>query len=169
MLAVGEDGASTIAAWLRSRGWTVEDVTSDSDWRRRDVDLLVSGIKRNQQHTVEIKTDTHDSGNIYLELSVGKNPGCVFKSRAEIWAYWFPNQGRLYLMQLPKLQLWLVEHVKEYPLKYVRSKQGKRRWSATGIAVPALTLVEAGIAGEFLLHDTRHTTDDATGRERETA
>lgn len=131
--------------FFRKRGWRVEDVQDDKDWQRRDVDLLVNG------KSTEVKTDTHKTGNLFLEISVGDKPGCVFQSRAEVWCYLFPLQNKLYLIELPKLQLWLFQNASSYRTKRVKSAQSGRVWYAEGIAVPLTTLEEALVAHLFYI------------------
>lgn len=140
---VGAIGVSILVNFFRKRGWRVEDVEDDKDWRRRDVDLLVNG------KSTEVKTDTHKTGNLFLEITSDGKPGCVFQSRAEVWCYLFPLQNKLYLIELPKLQLWLFQNAKDYRTKRVKSTQSGRVWYAEGIAVPLVTLEEALVAHLF--------------------
>lgn len=137
---VGMEGMKRIVAFLSSRGLEVVDVEKDKHWRRRDVDLIVNG------RTMEVKTDLHTTGNLYLELTCDGKPGCVFKSRAEVWAYWFPVLDILLFIRLPELQHWLMEHASEYARSNIRSHRKQSSWKAHGIAVPIVHLLDADIA-----------------------
>lgn len=152
-MAVGDEGVRFIQDYLTSRKYLVEDVTGNRDYQRQDIDLRVKGQRKQAWRTVEVKTDTYTSGNIYLELANGKNPGCVFKSRAEIWAYWFPNLSILLWISLPALQLWLALHLHEYERKKVMSGRGKGRWMVEGIAVPIRDLLDADVASGMRVGD----------------
>lgn len=145
-IAVGDTGVAFVSEYLKAHKYLVEDVTKDRDYQRQDIDLRVKGQRKQAWRTVEVKTDTYTNGNIYLELSAGRNPGCVFKSRAEIWAYWFPNLNVLLWINLPSLQLWLALHLHEYERKLVMSRRGKGRWAVEGIAVPISDLLDAEVA-----------------------
>lgn len=143
-LAMGAEGVETVAGMLRRAGYEVVDVTEDDTFQRQDIDLRVRGKRWN---TVEVKTDSYDTGNIFLELSTGTSrPGCVFQSRAQWWLYWLPKLNVLLRINLPRLQLWLLTHAANYPQHIVRSKRGNRYWTIRGITVPWTHLVTAGVA-----------------------
>jgi hypothetical protein len=145
-LIAGEAGELRFVHLMRSRGHQVEDVRDITAWQKRDVDYIV-GSK-----FVEVKTDFHDTGNIFIEL-VGSNnrPGCIFKSRADLWAYLFPDRDEGYLINIPELLLWLVDFAGEYERHAITTVDGYDRWTVLGIAVPIVQLTEAGIARRFRL------------------
>lgn len=67
---------------------------------------------RTLTHSVEVKTDTWDTGNFYLELvaNVGKaKPGWMFSSEAEWLAYIVVPTHKLYFMPLEELRDWYIE------------------------------------------------------------
>jgi hypothetical protein len=151
-IAIGERGVQAVMSYLRQHGYHVDDVTNDKDWQARDIDLLVRGKRKKRWRSVEVKVDSYVSGNVYLELvsSYGR-PGCVFKSRADVWCYWLSSLGILLLIDLPALQLWLLDHSRDYKRSQVTSIKGNARWSVQGIAVPYETLVAARVAVEVRL------------------
>ena len=144
---VGAEGVAAVASFLRQRGYVVEDVSEDRDYQTQDIDLRIRGKRQQRWRTVEVKTDTYTSGNLFLELtsSSGK-PGCVFKSRAQWWCYWLSQLGVLLVIDLPALQYWLLENGHAYERKTVMSRRGKSVWSIEGIAVPWMELCHAKVA-----------------------
>ena len=136
-----------VSALLQVRGWSVEDVSADGDYQAQDVDLVVQPPESSRHLTVEVKTDTYTTGNIFLELSSSSGkPGCVFKSRAQVWLYWLRELGVLLHIDLPALQLWLLEHHEDYQRRRVHSKRGTSGWSVEGLLVPYQDLLAAGVA-----------------------
>lgn len=152
---VGERGTVAVAEYLRRNGCTFEDVTDDPDYRTQDIDFRVKRGRQRRWRTVEVKTDLHTTGNFFFESRTNKGlPGCVFKSRAQVWMYWFPLLGKMYIIELPALQLWLVENAARYASAPVTSVRGNRRWGVDGWKVPIVDLVDAGIAGEVVLEES---------------
>lgn len=160
-IEVGERGVRRVAQYLRSHGYEVEDVAEDKDFQSQDIDLRVRGQRKQRWRTVEVKTDTYESGNVFLELkSSTGTPGCVFKSRAQWWLYYLPALGVLLFINLPKLQLWLMENEWRYERKEVGSRRGRGKWSVEGIALPWTELVSEGLAAKVKLEDTDETSVD---------
>lgn len=146
-LDIGSVGVRQLMSYLTDQGYRIEDVTADPDYQDQDIDLRVRLPRQRKWRTVEVKTDTYKSGNIFLELVTGRGkPGCVFKSRAQYWAYLLPKLGLLLWIDLPALQLWTCAHATDYEPKKVTSKRGGAVWTVTGIAVPWQELVSDGVA-----------------------
>lgn len=145
-LAVGEAGARRFTAVMRACGQNVTDVQADKWFRKRDIDLLVG------EQMVEVKTDLHDTGNVFIELVGGSGkPGCIFASRADTWAYIFPLEDVFYFIRVPEMLLWLIDFSREYERKAITSHRGKQRWTVLGIAVPIKRLLEDGVAHRYYL------------------
>ena len=68
-LARGRQGEILVTKALREMGHTVEDVTKDSDYWKKDIDLIVDG------GTLEVKSDWNmgKTGNIVLEMRKREN------------------------------------------------------------------------------------------------
>lgn len=138
-LAVGDVGVDLLVAHLQAHGHVIEDLTKGKAAQDRDIDLVVDGV------AVEVKSDTHRMTNLFLELTCGNKPGCVFKSRADYWAYVFPREKTYYWIALPELQWWVATHMGDYQPVVIRSHRNKSLWKATGIAVPIRDLEASGI------------------------
>lgn len=139
MARVGNIGVALLTKHFRAEGTEVVDVTADTRWRERDVDLIVGGAM------VEVKTDTHKPKNIFIELTCAGRPGCVFMSRADYWAVVFPDSGTFHWIALPELQHWICHNVGNYTPVVIRSHRKKAQWEAVGICVPVTDLKTAGV------------------------
>lgn len=147
-LRVGDVGVRRLVRTLKHDNADVTNLTKDKAYQQRDVDLIVNGL------LVEVKTDTHPSENLFLELTCGDKPGCVFKSRADIWAYAFPREDLCYWISLPELQWWTALHMGDYKPVVIKSHRNKSRWKATGIAVPVAHLrLDGLVVQEFQLDE----------------
>lgn len=145
-LAVGEAGERRFVSLMRSFGQPVTDLRQDTWYRKRDIDYRVG------KNTVEVKTDMHSTGNVFIELVGGSGkPGCIFASRADMWAYLFPLEDTFYFIRVPELLLWLIDYSREYERKAITSHRGKRKWTVLGIAIPVKRLLEDGVAHRYYL------------------
>lgn len=139
----GELGEQLLIQHLRAQGHAVEDVSADWVWRKRDIDLLVDG------QMVEVKTDSHDPKNLFLELTISGKPGCVFISRAQAWVVVYPKAAVAYWVELPYLQWWLLSHQGDYRPIVVKSHRSYAdrtvNWQVVGIAVPVADLIRDGV------------------------
>jgi hypothetical protein len=133
----------SLISHLRRLGHNVIDLSDVPSFQERDIDLVVDG------QNVEVKSDFYKSENVFLEVTCNRRPGCVFKSRADYWLYYYPLTGKCYRLPLAKLQWFLSLHMNDYEEKLVgesyREDTG-RTWYASGRAVPIADLIEAGVA-----------------------
>lgn len=143
--AVGRRGEEVVIAWLRERGYEVEDVSASPLWRQRDVDVIVGA------RMAEIKTDTHSPDNLFVELTDDDKPGYLYKSRADDLLYYFPHAGKLFWLPVASLAWWVHEHANDLRRIEVRSRRhrGGSPWVSVGIAVPVQSLREAGLILEY--------------------
>lgn len=139
-LAFGDRAAEEVAQALRARGTQVIDLTKLPAAQRRGVDYLVGG-----EH-VDIKSDRHRAVNVFLELECNDQLGCFYKSRADAWLYYYPQERKLYRLDLPRLQYHISRHPERYKERSVISGNGEDTWEALGILVPLAELLGLGIA-----------------------
>lgn len=141
-LREGAAGVEKVKAILTEQEYTVVDVTNDPKWQICDIDLLVNG------EFVEVKTDQHEARNMAIELTVSGGPGCLFKSRARFWLYYFEREGKLYWLDLPRLQ-WYVTRAfyrgQVYQQWVTTSIRGDRAWTAGGVNIPIEELYREGV------------------------
>lgn len=140
----GAEGVEVVKRVLAatSPGVAITDVQDAPEWRARDVDLLVGDVM------AEVKTDSHRGGTLALEVVVDGKPGCVFTSRAQVWYYYLPADGKMYALDMPALGLYLARHGSRFPkssYRTITSIRGARTWDAVVLIVPVATLVQAGV------------------------
>lgn len=91
---MGKQGEKTVVDWLKSRGFTVSDVSQEKMYQRDDIDLIVldPGAELSEEafdeawFTAEVKTDTYPNYTVFFETNTAEHgPGALFKSRARVW------------------------------------------------------------------------------------
>lgn len=140
-LEIGRSGVSVVKKFLTAQGHNVADYDDNQEQQMRGVDIFATGVGN-----IEVKTDMATTDNVFLEVESMGKPGCIFSSRSD-WLYIvFVKQGRIFRVRLPRLQWWLAQH---YGLlnssrmkKTIHSRNGSKKWSVTGFAVPKTVLVE---------------------------
>lgn len=142
-LSVGAMGVQIAKTVLRSRYPEIEDLQNNKAEQKRGIDLYVQGLGY-----LEVKTDSHSPRNLFLELEVSGKPGAVDRSAADYFCVLFYRWRVVYLIPRPELQKWMRENyawiLEEHPgwVKIIRSRAGRSRWSAKGIALPRRVLME---------------------------
>jgi hypothetical protein len=153
-LATGNAGAKEVKRWLVQRGHVVQSVEKAKPWQVRDVDFIVDG------QFVEVKTDTHQPGALFAEVTVDGKPGYVFKSRADVLLYYFPASDVLYWVNMAWLT-WLV-HQEKPGLKVFQVQSGRngRTWLCEGVVIPLAALEAVGAVEVFHLHEEEADEED---------
>ena len=148
-LATGNAGARVVKEWLRRRGHTVSSVEKSTLWRKRDVDFLVDGL------FVEVKTDTHQPGTLFAETTVDGKPGYIFKTRADVLLYYFPQADVLYWVDMPKLAWWVMQQKPGFRVIQMQSNRHGRTWLSEGVVVEAEALRAIDAVEVYHLHDEK--------------
>lgn len=70
----------------------------------------------NKQATVEIKTDTYKTGNMFFETISNEEyqtKGCLMKTNADFLFYYFPNyqNGALYIFQMKAFRKFVLDNL----------------------------------------------------------
>lgn len=86
----------------------IMDVSKDDYFREKDIDLLLL-MKDGTIIKVEVKTDSqaHQTGNMAFETMTNGNIGCLAKSEADWIYYYLEKNGKVYLVDLPKLKEYI--------------------------------------------------------------
>lgn len=138
---IGKNGEKTIIEYLKQipEIESVVDVSDNPEYFDSDIDVIVK-IKGNPTHrTIEIKTDTYNSGNIFFELISNNNKntlGCSLVSKADFLFYYFINSNELYIIDLPKYRTWVLFNISMFKCKVVKSEY----FMSCGILVPKKVL-----------------------------
>lgn len=115
--SIGKKGEEVVKKWLRDKEYQVIDFSDHSYMQSIDVDLAVS--KQNQAFSeqiapflVEIKTDRHNSGNLFIETvsnATKKTLGCIYATRADWWLYVLLGRKEMIAFR-PKKMIELIEN-----------------------------------------------------------
>ena len=73
-LAIGKQGEEMVMSALKQRGHNVVDVSDNAEYRKKDIDIIIS--KNGQTATIEVKNDlrSNQTGNVYIEIYNTHNP-----------------------------------------------------------------------------------------------
>ena len=144
-LSAGAQGERDIIEFFKDRDFDkfVVDVTDDSVMQDRGIDFIymsksIFGWFKNY----EIKTDTHEARNFFIELEVADKPGWLHSSCADAVIYYFVERGVAFIIPMPALRMWcgryLNNHIELNPnsVKAIASGRGSSRWVTLGVTVP---------------------------------
>lgn len=129
-LNVGYEGEEKVKNFLLSLD-NVESIESVQDIKKYqddDIDFIVKFINK-QFATIEVKTDTYKSGNLYYETKscIEKNTlGCLEKTKADYIFYYFLKYDRLYILKTNLFREWVQEEIKNFNLNPSNSKLNKK-------------------------------------------
>lgn len=138
---IGNIGEEIILLYLQSNEniLSVEEVQSNKYYQQQDIDYVVH-FKNGTVKTVELKTDTYISGNIFFETmsAVETNSiGCMYKSKADYLFYYFINTKELYIFDFDKYREWFKQNKSHFYLKRLKNK-GKYcgTYTSEGYTIP---------------------------------
>lgn len=144
MLKLGEEGVEIVKRVLGVKYPNIIDLQDDHEMQKRGIDLYIGGLGY-----VEVKSDSHRTDNLFLELDVGGKPGAIDRSCSDVFCILFFKHATLYLIPRAELQQWLREwyvwNLDNEPgrLKVVHSSAGPASWQARGLVIPTCVLEEA--------------------------
>ena len=110
-IAVNEkNGEEIIKNWLFSYYHITNyiDVSNEKVYQTKDIDAIIT-LKNGEKRTIEIKTDTTDTGNLFYEtISNEKHNtlGCLEKTEADIVLYLFLKTDELFILKMPDFRIW---------------------------------------------------------------
>lgn len=149
-MKVGEKGERLILDYLEQSPTIqrVLDVRDSAMYREKDIDFIVK-TKNSQEYSLEVKTDTYTSGNIYYETMSSEetdSTGCLDKTEADYLFYFFLNLGTLYILDMNKYREWFHMHKPLFDDAGYQKKPKNLRYNGTtytsvGYAFP-VTLLE---------------------------
>lgn len=114
--ALGRQGERTFKERMQYNGYTVEDVSGNSDYWYRDIDFLITSPFTGAIKSFEVKWDTkiNKTGNLYLEtesINSKGGKGWFEFCEADYLAYGDAASRTFYIIPL----LALKERIKELP------------------------------------------------------
>lgn len=122
----------------------VFDVRDDRNYQEIDVDYVIE-LKNHQRKTVEVKTDSYKSGNIFYESSSASevcSEGCMNKTQADYLFYYFINMDELYIIHMASYKNFVL-YFEDYLItqgcrKELKNygKNSKKTYTSVGYAIP---------------------------------
>lgn len=160
-LNVGNEGEDKVKSFLLSLDNVekVESVQEIKKYQEEDIDFIVH-FKNNNKVTIEVKTDTYTSGNLYYETKscIEKNTiGCLEKTKADYIFYYFNKYDRLYILKTNLFRKWVQNEIKKFTDNPNNSKLNKKQvfnrryskdnnnalYTSEGYTIPLVYLEEA--------------------------
>jgi hypothetical protein len=111
-IIVGQQGESIIEKYFQNNPNVLSyiNVSDREEYMVQDIDFIVK-LKNNKKTTVELKTDTYNSGNIFFETVSNleaNTSGCMYVTKAKYLFYYFTKTNELYIIDMPKNQVFLI-------------------------------------------------------------
>ena len=144
-LQAGKTGEEIIYWWLYNQGFYIEDVRNEPGYQKEDVDFII--VESGEQAKIEVKTDFYTTGNIFVELesTLGKNRGCLLKTKSDYIFYFFIKGNKLFIIDTTEFQDYIVENKDRFPKKIVHNKG----YDTLGITIPYKILKEELLPAVF--------------------
>ena len=123
---IGHQGEQFVKQWileLHPNVASITDVSDDKFYQRQDIDFVVD-FTNGKQATVEIKTDTYKTGNMFFETISNEEyqtKGCLMKTNADFLFYYFPNyqNGVLYIFQMKAFRKFVLDNLSHFRMRRV--------------------------------------------------
>ena len=180
-LAVGASGERVVRDWLRSRGYTVVDVTGERDYQAKDIDLLLLDPECDPQGDAyppqdcfwidaEVKTDTYPNQFVFFETHTAENnPGALFKSRAQVWYIYKSALGKVIEVDPARVVTHLYVTGRKYTERLYPVFNERRQVRAWGVRLSLDDLTGVGgmvhlLEGDMSNEQTTGTGDVGTDR-----
>jgi len=139
-LSKGKIGEELFLKWLQEDlwEWGWEDVRSDPEYRRKDIDFIVCG---DEAYTVDVKASYRSDGIIVIEEQsvVGSKPGWIYTSEADFFVFINIENGEMVWLQNDEdLQGWWESNKHAYNEMFNSTDQG--RWKSSYRKIPLADL-----------------------------
>ena len=151
---VGDYGEQIIKAYLESNPNIVDviDVSNNKEYQSKDIDFIVR-LKNGENVSIELKTDTYDTGNIFYEAISNKEHnvlGCMIKSKAKCLFYYFIKTKELYIIDFKEYKDWVNKNNSRFTKKKIKNinRRGTGITHSIGLLIPKKTF-EREMVGHF--------------------
>lgn len=142
-LLIGKNGEDIVEKLIMQTPSTFDyiDVRNNQKYRDMDIDYLV--LKYDGTYSkIEIKTDTHTSGNLFYETisSVETDSiGCMLKTKCDKLVYLFINLDLFYIFDMWLFRNWVTANtnfLKENYQVELKNKYKDGFYTSVGYAIP---------------------------------
>lgn len=118
---IGHQGEQFVKQWileLHPNVNSITDVSEDKFYQKQDIDFVVN-FTSGKQATVEIKTDTYKTGNMFFETISNEEyqtKGCLMKTNADFLFYYFSNyqNGVLYIFKMKAFRKFVLDNLSHF-------------------------------------------------------
>ena len=118
---IGHQGEQFVKQWileLHPNVASITDVSDDKIYQKQDIDFVID-FTNGKQATVEIKTDTYKTGNMFFETVSNeeyRTKGCLMKTNANFLFYYFPNyqNGVLYIFKMKSFRKFVLDNISHF-------------------------------------------------------
>lgn len=152
---VGNCGEQAIKSYFETNPNIVNiiDVSKDKEYRDKDIDFIVE-LKNGKSISIELKTDTYDTGNIFYEAISNKEYnvlGCMIKSKAKCLFYYFIKTKELYIIDFKAYKKWVNKNNERFVRKKIKNinRRGNDITHSIGLLIPK-RIFEKEMAGHFI-------------------
>lgn len=143
-LRKSREGVLLVALYLLNRPWVKDVAVLDTEQEAQSsgYDLMITRENRVKQY-VEVKADSHDTGNVFLETEANEKPGCFLSSMADVWVYYLTALDKALVFALHPLREEIMERQEgdSYRKAQVHTKGRDGGYTAEGLIVPIKDLV----------------------------
>lgn len=151
---IGDYGERIIGAYLEANPNIVNviDVSKDKKYQDMDIDFIAK-LKNGEDISIELKTDTYDTGNIFYEAISNKEHnvlGCMIKSKAKCLLYYFIKTKELYIIDFKAYKKWVNKNNKRFTRKRIKNinRWGNAITHSIGLLIPK-KIFEKEMIGHF--------------------
>ncbi len=141
-IIAGERGENTIIDYIKHMAGTIDvlDVRDNYEYRKKDVDIIVSNNKSNHI-LVEIKTDSYWPNNLFYEYMSNLErgtAGCMEITHADYLFYYFERTSELYIIEMNTFREWFHQHIEDIHIKRkeVVNKCTEGTYTSVGYTIP---------------------------------
>lgn len=137
-IELGKQGEDVIINYSTKQTDIIEikDVRENKIYQNADIDIIIKTMFDN--YSVEIKTDSYDTGNIYYETmsSLENNSiGCMEKTEADYIYYYFINTNELYILDREKYVKWFHDNAFQFKKSQVLNKTKNGIYTSEGYLI----------------------------------
>ena len=153
-IKTGDFGEQIIKNYFKNNPNIIDviDVSQDKQYQDKDIDFLVK-LKSGEDISIELKTDTYDTGNIFYEAISNKEYnvlGCMIKSKAKCLFYYFIKTKELYIIDFKAYKKWVNANNGRFTKKTIKNinRYGNDITHSVGLLIPK-KIFEREMVGHF--------------------
>lgn len=140
---VGAQGESIIYDYLQNLDsfHEIKDVRDYPEFRDMDIDF-VAQTTTSDIVSLEIKTDTYDTGNLFYEYTScieTQSIGCMQKTQATYILYYFTKTKELYILQTDEFRQWVNDNIHTFRARQVKNwRYNGSQYTSLGYLIPKI-------------------------------